>query len=71
MDINSFVDMMIRNHKYIGGGTGNQNWSRYRASDFSTKEFKCEWNLDGILHMFGGLLRLPAFRIVDDSAESR
>ena len=51
MDINSFVDMMIRNHEYIGGGTRNQNWSRYRASGFSSKEFKCEWDLDDILHM--------------------
>ncbi len=34
MDINSFVTMMIRNHKWIEGVTENQNWNRHRAKDF-------------------------------------
>ena len=64
MDINSFVEMMIHRHKYIEGGTKNQNWDRYRASDFSTKEFKCEWNLEGVLHMLEACLDYPRFALL-------
>ncbi len=74
MDIDSFVAVMVRNRKWVEGATKKQNWNRYRASDFDTKTFKCEWDLDGVIHMLEVCSDYPRFalltirqRVVDGS----
>ena len=64
MDINSFVDMMIKRNKWIEGGTKRQNEERYRASDFSTEEFICEWDIKGIIHMLEVCSDYPRFALL-------
>ena len=64
MDIDSFVAVMVRNRKWVEGATKKQNWNRYRASDFDTKTFKCEWDLDGVIHMLEVCSDYPRFALV-------
>ncbi len=72
MDINYCVATVTENHKRIEGGTENQNWNRYRSSDFG-----CEWDLDGVIVMLEICSGYPRFalltirqRVVDGSKSS-
>ncbi len=49
MDIKSFVDFMIKT-KWMEETNERQNKKRYRASDFSTEDFTCKWDIKGIIH---------------------
>ena len=67
-----FVATVAENHKRIEGGTKNQNWNRYRSSDFG-----CEWDLDGVIVMLEICSDYPRFalltirqRVVDGSKSS-
>ena len=64
MDINSFVDYMTRQNKWIDETDAYQNKYRYRASVFDTDEYTCEWNIKGIIHMLEVCSDYPRFALV-------
>ncbi len=51
MDIDSYIDFMIRQNTWIEDTSRFQNKNRYRAEDFSTEDFTCNWDIEGIIHM--------------------
>ena len=64
MDIDSFVDFMIRQNKWIDETSRSQNKNRYRAKDFNTEDFTCNWDIKGIIHMLEVCSDYPRFALV-------
>jgi len=64
MDINSFVDYMTRQCKWIDETSAYQNAGRYRASEFDTDERTCKWDIKGIIHMLEVCSDYPRFALV-------
>ena len=64
MDINSFVDYMTRQNKWIDETSAYQNEFRYRASEFDTDERTCKWDIKGIIHMLEVCSDYPRFALV-------
>ncbi len=53
MDMGSFVDFMTRKCKWDDHTNAYQNEGRYRAEQFDTDDYACQWDMKGIVHMLG------------------
>ena len=64
MDIESFLEYMIKECKWIEGAPPRVNKTRFQASDFDTPEFECEWDVKGVCHMLEMCSNYPRFALM-------
>ena len=53
MDIGSFVNYMTKQCAWVDETSDYQNRGRYRAREFDTEGYACQWDMEGIIHMLG------------------
>jgi hypothetical protein len=64
MNIGSFLEYMIQECKWIEDAPWWENKNRFRASDFSTPEFECQWDINGVCHMLEMCSNYPRFALM-------
>ena len=55
---------MIQECKWIEDAPWWKNKKRFRASDFSTPEFECQWDIKGVCHMLEMCSNYPRFALM-------
>ncbi len=64
MPIDNFIDWMKAKCKRDDNASDARNEGRYHAEDFSTQDYTCRWNEEGVIHMLATCSNHPRFSLM-------